>query len=198
MRSTASREQQALKRELLMLLAAIALTAPLVVQMVAMTFGLPFHLMPADGAPARHPGPVHLRRALLPRRVEGPPGEVGQHGRARRARHERGLLLQLLPARPARPRCHWPPLLRGIGGRHHAGDARQVPGGPGQARHDRRHPPAHEPASADGARPARGRHRERDAGKRSAAPATSSSCGRASASRWTARSSAAAARSTSR
>jgi Cu+-exporting ATPase len=39
-------EQQALRRELAMLLVAIALTAPLVVQMLAMALGLPFHLMP--------------------------------------------------------------------------------------------------------------------------------------------------------
>ncbi len=42
----AAREQQALQRELLMLLAAVALTTPLVVQMIAMTAGLHFHLMP--------------------------------------------------------------------------------------------------------------------------------------------------------
>jgi Cu+-exporting ATPase len=40
-------EENALRRELLMLLAAIALTTPLVAQMVAMTLGLNFHLMPS-------------------------------------------------------------------------------------------------------------------------------------------------------
>ncbi len=40
-------EERALRRELLMLLAAIALTAPLVAQMIAMTIGLHFHLMPS-------------------------------------------------------------------------------------------------------------------------------------------------------
>jgi Cu+-exporting ATPase len=39
-------EHEALRRELLMLVAATALTFPLVVQMVAMTAGLHFHLMP--------------------------------------------------------------------------------------------------------------------------------------------------------
>lgn len=39
-------EQAALRREMLMLLGAIALTTPLVAQMVAMTFGLHFHLTP--------------------------------------------------------------------------------------------------------------------------------------------------------
>jgi len=39
-------EQAALQRELLMLMAAIVLTAPLVVQMVSMTAGLHFHLTP--------------------------------------------------------------------------------------------------------------------------------------------------------
>ncbi len=40
-------EQEALRRELFMLIAAISLTTPLIVQMAAMTFGLPFHLMPS-------------------------------------------------------------------------------------------------------------------------------------------------------
>ena len=127
---------------------------------------LPPHAV--DGTAARHPGAVRLRRALLPRRLEGPAGEVGQHGPAGGARHDRGLLLQLLSAGHARPRRHGPSLLRGLGGRHHAGPARQVPGGPRQARHDRRHPPAHGPAAADGARAARGRQRERDPGERGA------------------------------
>jgi len=39
-------EQAALRREMLMLFGAIALTTPLVAQMVAMTFGLHFHLTP--------------------------------------------------------------------------------------------------------------------------------------------------------
>ncbi|XQU69146.1 hypothetical protein OJJOAM_001877 [Cupriavidus sp. H18C1] len=85
---------------------------------------------------AGHAGAVRVRLALLSRRLEGAARRHRQYGSAGRARHF-GRLRPVAVADLARRRRPWrgpsAPVFRERGGGDHAGAARQMAGGPGQA-----------------------------------------------------------------
>ncbi|MGZ8322193.1 MAG: cation transporter [Rhodoplanes sp.] len=134
------------RRQLVLLVASAALTAPLLLPMIAAPFGLHLHLNPW----------IELALATPVQFVIGARFYQGAWKALRAysgnmdllvARHVGRLCLQRLYGARAGRRIRRAPLFRGRRRRHHLRHVRQVAGGARQARRDRRHSRAHAPAA---------------------------------------------------